>query len=289
MQEEKLILFGCDDPENLAIVMNSLKGSVFFNHNIVTTSRIPELASISKSITADLVISCFRNNQAVLSEFNSFVKRPEIPLLCLTKKNETERLRWSTNSIVFTYPLEHAGNAEHLNSRINSIFLLSSGAEKKYRQNSFADAAIQQGQSNNTRNMSRIILELDQKVDILMKVKDRITNLFPKVDDPVRTELTYIANSIKSSVNNNNLWEDFKLYFVKTNPDFLFKLAQKYPALTQNDLKYCCYLKMNMSNDDIRNLLGINQESVRTHKYRLKKKLELSKDQSLRSYLQSVN
>jgi len=38
---------------------------------------------------------------------------------------------------------------------------------------------------------------------------------------------------------------------------------------------------MNMSNDDIRALLGISQESVRTHKYRLKKKLSLGKDQSL--------
>jgi DNA-binding CsgD family transcriptional regulator len=45
---------------------------------------------------------------------------------------------------------------------------------------------------------------------------------------------------------------------------------------------------MNMTNDDIRNLLGINQESVRTHKYRLKKKMALSKEQDLLNYLRSV-
>jgi DNA-binding CsgD family transcriptional regulator len=46
---------------------------------------------------------------------------------------------------------------------------------------------------------------------------------------------------------------------------------------------------MNMTNDDIRALLGINIESVRTHKYRLKKKLFLSKEKSVRSFLQTVN
>jgi DNA-binding CsgD family transcriptional regulator len=46
---------------------------------------------------------------------------------------------------------------------------------------------------------------------------------------------------------------------------------------------------MNMSNDHIGNLLGINQESVRTHKYRLKKKMSLPREQDLRTYLRSVD
>jgi len=289
VNEEKLILIGCDDAENLAVVMNSLKGSSF-NNSIVTSTRVPDLVAISKSINPDLIISCFRNNQAVLNEFSSFIRKTETPILCLARKMETDHLHWTSNSIVFTYPLEHAGNSDHLNSRINSILLLGGGNTKKQKETSLAETAMQQNRyTTGNRNMSRMVLELDQKVDILLKVKDRITNLFPKVDDPTRAELTYIVNSIKSSVNNNKLWEDFKFYFVKTNPGFLLQLAEKYPALTQNDLKYCCYLKMNMTNDDIRELLGINQESVRTHKYRLKKKLSLSKEQSLRSYLQSVN
>ena len=43
---------------------------------------------------------------------------------------------------------------------------------------------------------------------------------------------------------------------------------------------------MNMSNHDIKNLLNINQESVRTHKYRLKRKLGLRKEEDLRTYFQ---
>jgi DNA-binding CsgD family transcriptional regulator len=42
-----------------------------------------------------------------------------------------------------------------------------------------------------------------------------------------------------------------------------------------------------MSNEDICKLLGINQESVRTHKYRLKRKLTLSKEENLQNFLQA--
>ncbi len=243
---------------------------------------------IVKSLNPDLVILCFRNNQLVLDNFNSFVKKPEIPLLCLARGFENGTLYWPQNSIVFTAPLEHINNAGYLCSRINAIFLLKAESSKKITINTFADAAIQYNQSDNIRNLSRYVMELDQKIEVLLKIKDRIADLYPRVDDPVRAELISIVNAIKMSANDNKLWDDFKLYFEQTNPDFLLSLAQKYPVLTPIDLKYCCYLKMNMSNDDIRNLLGINQESVRTHKYRLKKKMALSKEQDLRTYLRTA-
>lgn len=288
MDAEKLIVFGCDDTENLAIIMNSLKQCVFFNYNIITTTRVADLARIAGSMTPELIILCFRSCQSVLNDYNSFVKKQGTPILCITKKFEDGQLYWAHNCIVFTFPLANAKNASSLNSAINSIFLLRPTLPAGKMTDSLAEAARQASQENSNRNMSRIVLELDQKVDVLTKVKDSIVALFPRVDDPVRAELIHIANSIKNSVGDNKLWEDFKLYFVKTNPDFLSVLAQKFPSLTQVDLKYCCYLRMNMANDDIRTLLGINQESVRTHKYRLKKKLSLSREESLRRYLQSL-
>jgi DNA-binding CsgD family transcriptional regulator len=288
MTSEKFIVIGCDDTVNLSVILNAIKGTTFFPHHIVSATRSSDLMEIVNSLHPDLVILCFRNNQLVLNNFNSFVKKSDLPLLCLARDFEIRALCWPQNSIVFTCPLEYINNSEHLNSRINSIFLLCAKSSKENLINTFADAAIQNNQSNNTRNLSRYVMELDQKVEVLLKIKDRIADLYPRVDDPVRAELTSIVNAIKMSANDNKLWDDFKLYFEQTNPDFLFSLAQKYPVLTPIDLKYCCYLKMNMSNDDIRNLLGINQESVRTHKYRLKKKMSLSKEQDLRTYLRTA-
>ncbi len=289
MKEEKVILLGCDDTKTVAIVMNSIGESEYYAYNIITVTKSSDLINLTKSVTPDLVIPCFRDNQLVVNDLSSFAKSPAFPILCISKETAYEKLYWPKNSIVFVYLLEHINRAGYLNSIINSIFLLKNDPLAKNKSTSLAEAAIKDNQLRSDRDMSKVVLELDQKVDVLLKVKERIAGLFSQVEDPIRVELTHIVNSIKKSVNDTKLWEDFKLYFVKTNPDFLFLLVKKYPSLTQIDLKYCCYLKMNMSNDDIKSLLGINQESVRTHKYRLKKKMVLGRDQSLRSYLQSFN
>lgn len=289
MAPERLMLIGCDDTMALSTILNSIKGSAILPNRTISATRVIDLLDIVRSITPDLVILVFRNNQSVLNDLASFIRKPEIPVLCLSGSFESERLQWPANYMVFIHSLVRAPQQDNLARIINSILLLRTAAASKQQHGTLAAAAIQYDPSDDTRNLSRYVMELDQKTDMLSKIKDRIAELYTKVDDPTRVELISIVNAIKLSSNNKKLWDDFKLYFEKTDPNFLLLLAQKYPCLTPIDLKYCCYLKMNMSNDDIGRLLCINQESVRTHKYRLKKKMSLAKEQDLRNYLKCVD
>ncbi|MCW3072046.1 MAG: hypothetical protein JWO44_1936 [Bacteroidetes bacterium] len=286
MRDQKSIVIGCDDTDTLSVILNGIK-SPSSSHSVISATRVSDLTGIVRSMKPDMIILCFKNNQEVLNGLDAFVKKEDMPVVCLTEKFENENLQWSRDSIVFSYPLRYISNKEYLSSRINSIFLLRSQSPKTPIA-SFAAKAVSPASATNTKDLSRYVMELDHKMEVLSKVKDRIAHLYPHVDDSTRVELTSIVNSIKASAGNNKLWDDFKLYFEQSNPDFLYILLVKHPELTPKDLKYCCYLKMNMANDDIRNLLGINQESVRTHKYRLKKKMLLSKEQDLGCYLRSV-
>lgn len=289
MAPEKLILLGCDDTMALSSVFNSVKSSAISPYHVISATRVIDLLDIARSTKPDLLILVFRNNQSALNDLVSFIRKPEIPILCLSGNFENERLQWPDNYVVFVYPLMRGPQQGNLARIINSILLLNAASVSKQPAGTFAAAAMQGDPLDTTRNLSRYVMELDQKTDMLSKVKDRIAELYTKVDDPTRIELISIVNGIKLSSNNKKLWDDFKLYFEKTDPNFLLLLAKKYPGLTPIDLKYCCYLKMNMSNDDIGHLLGINQESVRTHKYRLKKKMSLAKEQDLRNYLKCVD
>ncbi len=289
MLEEKLIIIGCDDGTTMVALLDHLKETSFFRPNIISATRASDLVTIVRSMDPDLIILCFRNNQIALSDFNIFVKKPEIPILCITRKFENGMLNSTQKSIIFTYPLDHLTNQDYFSSTINSIFLLSNKAVAPTTTGNRASIELPEKQIGNNHNLGRYALELDQKVEVLLKVKNRISNLYAGVDDPIKAELTSIVNSIKQASHDHKLWDDFKLYFEQINPYFLSYLTKQFPLLTPIDLKYCCYLLMNMSNDDIKRLLGINQESVRTHKYRLKKKLFLPKDQDLQSFLRSVS
>lgn len=286
MTADKRIIIGCDNAVNLTAVLDSMKETTLFRHHIITVTRAADINNLLRSFEPDLLLLCFRNNQAVIDNLNVSGQKVHVPILCLTGKWENETLNWQKTNIVFTCPLEHIQNTAYLHFRINSIFVLVNTIYKR--------ATEQHGHTSNSngvtagKNVNRYLMELDQKTEMLLKIRERLTGLYSRLQGEAKNEVSSLLNFIKMYANSYDLWGDFKLLFDETDPAFLPSLTKQFPLLTPVDLKYCCYLKMNMSNDDIKNVFGISLESVRTHKYRLKKKMSLSKDEDLRNFLLSV-
>ena len=190
------------------------------------------------------------------------------------------------NSLVFIQSYEDALAGNNLHNNLQTLFRYAERIEMTKGNGHYGESEpIESGYKNYSNPLARYALELDQKRTLLKKIYKTIRDLSIATQGPIKSTWIHLLNTLKISINDKSYWEDFKVCFEEINPDFVEKLAQQYPVLTSRDLKYCCYLKMNMSNEDIRNLLGISQESVRTHKYRLKRKLTLSKEQDLRFFL----
>ncbi len=77
----------------------------------------------------------------------------------------------------------------------------------------------------------------------------------------------------------------FEINFDKTHESFFDRLQEKHPNLTMHDLRICAFLKMNLSSKEIAALLGINSSSVDVNRSRLRKKMNLHRDNSLPDYL----
>jgi len=76
---------------------------------------------------------------------------------------------------------------------------------------------------------------------------------------------------------------------IDVHPDFfkaLKELAQS--KLTYLDMKYACYIYLNMDNQQIAKALKADPNTVRTTKYRLKKKFGLNKDEDLNNFIQNI-
>ncbi|MDR0331864.1 MAG: hypothetical protein LBI15_00185 [Dysgonamonadaceae bacterium] len=84
-----------------------------------------------------------------------------------------------------------------------------------------------------------------------------------------------VEKKIDKELANNEDWETFEKYFNVVFGGLLEQLVEKYPQLTQNDLKLMAYLKLNLNNKEIASLLNISHRSVEMAKYRLRKKLDL--------------
>lgn len=284
LNENRTILIGCDELSHLSIMLNALSQPTFNNYAVLTFSRPDQLLRSVAPNKIALVILGFKENQFVVNEFYSRSAHKSVSLFCFTRENNMS-LNWPAGTNVFTYPLSLALSESSIASRLSSVLSLIN----KPAGGSLQSFVPVQNGSVGVRDLSRYALELDQKNAVLDKIKAQVEAIAINASKHVRSDLRSILMMIKQAKSDQRYWNEFKEYFNRMNPGFFQTLSQKHPSLTAKDLKYCCYLRMNLSNNEITRLMGINQESVRTHKYRLKKKMALSKEENLEHYLIRVN
>lgn len=130
--------------------------------------------------------------------------------------------------------------------------------------------------TSNLINKSKLIDEMEEKL-----------NLFSKDHDEVETSLK-ISELKQMRILTNEDWHTFKEHFDKVHQGYISYIKRKYDNLTPAELRTLLLLKLNMESDEIAAILGISQLSVKTARYRLKKKLGLSEEEDLISFVQNI-
>lgn len=105
----------------------------------------------------------------------------------------------------------------------------------------------------------------------------------PENVDSLELEITKLSRKINLNVDKE--WEDFKLHFEKVHNSFFKELNKRYPQLSSNDEKILAYIKVNMSTSQIAGLLNVQDSTIHTKKYRLRKKMKLPKNADIKKYL----
>ncbi|MEN0050964.1 MAG: hypothetical protein AAF806_28120 [Bacteroidota bacterium] len=133
------------------------------------------------------------------------------------------------------------------------------------------------------KELTTSTLKLIEKDEALRALQERLEKGSTKVDFQ---EIRKTVNSIVGD--NASNWKVFEARFVDVNKDFYKRLKKQFPNLTQNDQKLCALVKLDFSSKDIASLLGISVESVHTTRYRLRKKLKLSRDINLKEFIAGI-
>ncbi len=94
-----------------------------------------------------------------------------------------------------------------------------------------------------------------------------------------------IKKAIKINEVNKHEWEIFETNLNQIHNEFIINLSKKYPQLTPKDIKLCVYLKMSLSSKEIAPMMNISFRGVELHRYRLRKKLNLTQDENLSKFL----
>lgn len=97
--------------------------------------------------------------------------------------------------------------------------------------------------------------------------------------------LQNIIKQIDFIIENESEWEQLKLHFEAVFTGFYDRLLDKFPSLTETELRHCMFIKLHMQTKEIARVLNIDPRSVQTARYRIKKKFDLEEEQDLRSFL----
>lgn len=134
------------------------------------------------------------------------------------------------------------------------------------------------------RELTNITMLSYEKNELLQHIGDQIGRIGDKVDDRILPDLKEIKKTIKSNISDET-WHSFTYHFEQVHPQFFNKLKAQFEDLSQNDLRLCAYIKVGLNNKVIAQMGNITLAAVKKNINRVKKKLVIGPDDSLRDFI----
>jgi len=132
-------------------------------------------------------------------------------------------------------------------------------------------------------------LNLSEQREFLETILNEINSTRQIEDDnKVPQKLLALENLIKQRMSFKSEKEDFYGQIEQVHRDFLQKLETSFPDLTDNEKRLAAMLRLSLPGKEIATLMNISPKSVEIARYRLKKKLGLSKDENLINFINNL-
>ncbi|MFD1315956.1 PAS domain S-box protein [Namhaeicola litoreus] len=158
-------------------------------------------------------------------------------------------------------------------------------AKKKLAQTKIKINSIKINLQKKERELLAFALDKTRETKIESELKNRIKKLALKKPTEISKALIEFEKELNSQPKENQSWEVFKNRFIEVHNNFFKQLQKAHPNLTNAELRICAYLKMKMSTDHISSILNITKDGVKKSRYRLRKKLNLLRNESLNDYV----
>jgi DNA-binding CsgD family transcriptional regulator len=102
-----------------------------------------------------------------------------------------------------------------------------------------------------------------------------------------KKSLDSVIAHIDKHLEDDSDWKKFENAFNELDFEFVANLHKRHQGLTRQEVRLLVYIRLNLSNKEISQLLNIGLKSVEMKRYRVRKKLGLLKSESLTEYIHS--
>ncbi|MFZ4523795.1 MAG: tetratricopeptide repeat protein [Bacteroidales bacterium] len=140
--------------------------------------------------------------------------------------------------------------------------------------------ALEKELSFKNKELSINLMAIMKKNEMLADISTRLIQIEKEaINDETKDSITKISHELRKGAD-EKLWKEFSARFQEVHHGFYEALLEKFPDLTQNELKLCAFLRLNMSTKDISELTGQSKLTLENARYRLRKKLGITNSES---------
>lgn len=154
-------------------------------------------------------------------------------------------------------------------------------------------------QLENERLNTKLEIKRKELVDLALDISEQrkfFDGIFQEIkriqsiDDlqEIKTGLEDIAQTISSRMTFSNEMSGFYTQVEELHKNFITKLQERFPDITEQEKRLATLLRLGFSTKDIAGLMNISPKSVEIGRYRLRKKLELTREDNLIQYIKSL-
>jgi tetratricopeptide (TPR) repeat protein len=172
--------------------------------------------------------------------------------------------------------------ALELKNKENDNLLLEKQIKEKETEALLEKEKLKNELESRNRKLAANAIHIAQRND---KIEQYILKLKKTPEILKNDHLSQQLDQLKLILTKEDTNDDFLTHFEKINSKFIDTLKEKHPDLSLNDIRYICYIYMNLSIKEISSIFNITIEACRKRKERVSKKLNLANSNDLFNYI----
>lgn len=138
------------------------------------------------------------------------------------------------------------------------------------------------------QDLTNVVTNLSYMRAFIDTTQTKLKDLSKEADGKTKEKVSALIREVGSYQNTDKNIAVLQSDIDNVNLAFFQKLDEKFPALTQYEKELCGLLFLKLSSKDIAVIRNISPNAVKKARQRIRRKLPISKDQKIASFLQSI-
>jgi len=161
-------------------------------------------------------------------------------------------------------------------------------AEQKLEISSVKNENLQSEIESKQRDLSDFAINLTQNQEWAQDLANKLETIKEAPSEEKKELLAHLEKDIQNKITFDTNTHEFYERLDKLSDAFYSKLNGLFTNLSKNEIRMCSLIRLKMDSRSIATLQNITLASLNTSRYRLRKKLNLSENEDLDTFIQSL-